>query len=62
MGGRIKTEIRAGSEAAGVEFTNGDQQPGVRLTKAATARAVGPPSSTASWKGGSKTGKPTKPK
>ena len=27
MGGRIKTEIRAGSEAAGVEFTNGDQRP-----------------------------------
>jgi transcriptional regulator with XRE-family HTH domain len=28
-------------EAAGVEFTNGDQ-PGVRLTKAAAAQSVGP--------------------
>src|SRR5712675_362221 len=34
-------------EAAGVEFTNGDQ-PGVRLTKAAAARAaVSKPSTTA---------------
>src|SRR6202035_3227262 len=30
-------------EAAGVEFTNGDQ-PGVRLTKAAAARSAGPAS------------------
>jgi len=30
-------------EAAGVEFTNGDQ-PGVRLTQVAAAHAVGPPS------------------
>jgi transcriptional regulator with XRE-family HTH domain len=28
-------------EAAGIEFTNGDQ-PGVRLTKAAAARSAGP--------------------
>jgi hypothetical protein len=32
---------RAILEAAGVEFTNGDQ-PGVRLTKAAAAQSVGP--------------------
>jgi len=32
-------------EAAGVEFTNGDQ-PGVRLTKAAAARFPGPDSSS----------------
>jgi len=33
--------IRRACEAAGVEFTNGDQ-PGVRLTKAAAVRSVEP--------------------
>ena len=33
--------IQRALEAAGVEFTNGDQ-PGVRLTKAAAAQSVGP--------------------
>ena len=39
LGGRGETvrRIRAALEAAGVEFTNGDQ-PGVRLGKTATAR------------------------
>jgi transcriptional regulator with XRE-family HTH domain len=32
-------------EAAGIEFTNGDQ-PGVRLTKAAAARSAEPPRSS----------------
>ena|SRR6516165_9269603 len=32
--------LQSALEAAGVEFTNGDQ-PGVRLTKAAAARAAG---------------------
>ena len=35
--------VRRALELAGVEFTNGDQ-PGVRLTKAATARSVQPAS------------------
>jgi hypothetical protein len=54
--------IRRALEAAGVEFTNGDQ-PGVRLTKAAAARATESPTSTATSKAGrSKSGKATKPK
>ena len=54
--------IRRALEAAGVEFTNGDQ-PGVRLTKAAAARAADPPKSTATSKvARSKTGKAIKPK
>jgi len=40
--------IRRAVEAAGVEFTNGDQ-PGVRLTKAAAAR-FGDPASAATQK------------
>jgi hypothetical protein len=35
--------IRRALEAAGIEFTNGDQ-PGVRLTKAAAARTAEPAS------------------
>jgi len=34
-------KLQRALEAAGVEFTNGDQ-PGVRLTKAAAARSTGP--------------------
>jgi transcriptional regulator with XRE-family HTH domain len=37
--------IRHALEAAGVEFTNGDQ-PGVRLTKAAAARSAEAPSAS----------------
>jgi transcriptional regulator with XRE-family HTH domain len=45
LGGRDETgaKIRLALETAGVEFTNGDQ-PGVRLTRAAAARAAGPAS------------------
>jgi hypothetical protein len=54
--------IRRALEAAGVEFTNGDQ-PGVRLTKAAAGRASAALKSTAASKvERSKTGKATKPK
>ena len=35
------TRYSVHSEAAGIEFTNGDQ-PGVRLTKAAAARSAEP--------------------
>ena len=37
-------------EAAGIEFTNGDQ-PGVRLTKAAAARSAEPGSAQSRWVG-----------
>jgi hypothetical protein len=62
MSGRIRTQMRPGSEVAGVEFTNGDQ-PGVRLTMAAAARVAESPTSTATSKvGRSKSAKATKPK
>jgi len=55
--------IRRALEAAGVEFTNGDQ-PGVRLTKAAVARlaesATGSRSRIAAKAGLGKTGRTTK--
>jgi transcriptional regulator with XRE-family HTH domain len=55
-------KLKRALEAAGIEFTNGDQ-PGVRLTKAAAARAANPPASTAISKSDrSKTGKATAPK
>ena len=53
--------IRRALEAAGVEFTNGDQ-PGVRLSKAAAPRTIAPPTSTAASNVGGKTGRATKPK
>jgi hypothetical protein len=54
--------IRRALEAAGVEFTNGDQ-PGVRLTKVAAARAAAPLTSTAASKVvRTKADKATKPK
>jgi hypothetical protein len=49
-------------ERGGVEFTNGDQ-PGVRLTKAAAARTLAPPTSTAASNvARGKTGRAIKPK
>jgi DNA-binding XRE family transcriptional regulator len=47
LGGRNDTgiKIRVALESAGVEFTNGDQ-PGVRLTKAATTRLRSPSSAS----------------
>jgi hypothetical protein len=54
--------LKGALERGGVEFTNGDQ-PGVRLTKAAAARAAKSPTSTAASKAArSKSGKATKPK
>jgi len=55
------TALKNALERGGVEFTNGDQ-PGVRLTKAAAARATPPLTTAASWVVRSKSGKAIKPK
>jgi hypothetical protein len=52
-----KSDMIGPLEAAGIEFTNGDQ-PGVRFTKAAAARAVEPTSASSSKVVRRKTAKP----
>jgi transcriptional regulator with XRE-family HTH domain len=53
--------LRSALEAAGVEFTNGDQ-PGVRLTKATAAQSAEPASASRPKVAHGKTGQETKKK